>query len=440
MPPERPAEDYPHSLVAREREKHVSARTVFRPYARLFDVPGSRTFSFAGWLARLPMPILGLGTVLLVEGQSGSYALAGAVAGTLALVGSVSSPQWARAMDRRGQGAVLRCAFTGYLIFGTAFVAAVVLDAPLWAWFALAGATGGCGPNVGSSVRARWAHALDPERRQTAFAFESVVDEVVFVIGPPLVTLLATLINPPIGFLTGVLIGFGGGMWLSRLRSTEPPVHPPQPGGSAARSVLLVPTVLFVSTVYLAIGCVFGAMDVVVVAFADAQDAPALAGVALAFFAGGSLVAGLVYGVARLPGSLASRYVGCAVFFGVALQLVLTVGSLPVLIVVGFVAGLSIAPVLVSGTSLVESRVARSALTEALTWIVTGLTLGVTVGSAVAGAAVDRWGAEAAFAVPATAAALSALLALAALPLLRRSVSAPRGVDVPVRVEDRSGG
>ena len=41
-------------------------------------------------------------------------------------------------------------------------------------------------------MRARWADALpDPAQRQTAFAFESVVDEVVFVVGPPLVTLLA---------------------------------------------------------------------------------------------------------------------------------------------------------------------------------------------------------------------------------------------------------
>jgi uncharacterized protein (TIGR03382 family) len=43
--------------------------------------------------------------------------------------------------------------------------------------------------------------------------------------------------------------------------------------------------VLVVATVYVAIGCVFGAMDVVVVGCADAQDAPALAGVALAAFA-----------------------------------------------------------------------------------------------------------------------------------------------------------
>jgi MFS family permease len=419
----------------------VSPRTIFSPYARLFAVPGSAAFSFAGWLARLPMPILGLGAVLLVEGETGSYGLAGAVAGTLALVTSLVSPQWARAMDRRGQGVVLRWAFTGYLVFGVAFVAAVVLAAPQWSWFVLAGLTGACGPNVGSVVRARWADALDAERRQTAFAFESVVDEVVFVVGPPLVTLLATLINPPVGFLTGVAIGFCGGMWLSGLRDTEPPVQPPDVDGGRRPSAVLIPTVLLVAIAYLAVGAVFGAMDVVVVAYAEAEGAPAMAGLALAVYAGGSLVAGLVYGVARLPGSLAARFVGCAVFFALATQLLFAVDSLVSLVAVGFLAGLAIAPVLVSGMSLVESRVPRSALTEALTWVVTGLSLGVTVGSAVAGSAVDAWGAETAFAVPALSAALAGLLALAGARVLRRP--GPRtGLpqDGIGRVEDRAAG
>jgi MFS family permease len=391
----------------------VSPRTIFSPYVRLFAVPGSSAFSFAGWLARLPMPILGLGAVLLVEGETGSYGLAGAVAGTLALVTSLVSPQWARAMDKRGQGVVLQVAFTGYLVFGVAFVAAVVLGTPQWSWFVLAGLTGASGPNVGSVVRARWADALDADRRQTAFAFESVVDEVVFVIGPPLVTLLATLINPPVGFLTGVVIGFCGGIWLSRLRDTEPPVHAVEVDAPRRRSALRNVTVLLVAIVYLAVGGVFGAMDVVVVAYAEEEGAPALAGLALAVYAFGSLVAGLAYGVVRLPGSLAARFIGCAVFFSVAAQLLFAVDSLVSLVPVAFLAGLAIAPVLVSGMSLVESRVSRSALTEALTWVVTGLTLGVTAGSAAAGAAVDAWGAETAFAVPAVAAALAGVLALA---------------------------
>ena len=398
----------------------MSPRTLFGPYVRLFAVRGAAAFSTAGWLARLPMPILGLGAVLLVEAESGSYGLAGAVAGTLALVGSLVSPLWARAMDRRGQGGILQVAFTGYLLSGVAFVAAVTGGAPVWLWFVLSGLTGACGPNIGSLVRARWAHALDGEQRQTAFAFESVVDEVVFVLGPPLVTFIATLVNPPVGFLTGVVIGFCGAMWLSRLRDSEPPVQPADPTAPRRTSVVGLPVVLLVGATYLALGAVFGAMDVVVVAFAEAEGSPALAGVALSVYAGGSLVAGLVYGVLRLRASLLARFLACAVLFGLAAQLLLTVSSLPVLLGVAFLSGLAIAPVLVSGMSLVESRVPRWALTEALTWVVTGLTLGLTVGSALAGAVVDAAGAEDAFAVPAIAAALSAVLALAGAPVLRR--------------------
>jgi predicted MFS family arabinose efflux permease len=398
----------------------VSPRTVFGPYARLFTVPGSVAFSLAGWVGRLPAPMLGLGAVLLVEAETGSYGVAGAVSGTLALSYGLAGPQWARAMDRRGQGAVLRVAMAAFLLTGVAFVVSVVAGGPRWSWFLLAAVAGASGPNIGSLVRARWSAVLDPLSRQTAFAFEAVADEVVFVLGPPLVTLLATLIAPPVGFLTGVGFGVAGGLWLAAQRATEPPVHPVDTTVPSRRRSVLTPTLLVVVVTYLAVGTVFGAIDVVVVGFAEAEGVPALSGAALAVFAGGSLVAGLVYGLARLPGTLAARFVGTAVAFGLAAQLLWGVGSLPVLIGCGFLAGLTIAPVLVSGTSLVESRVAPGVLTESLAWTITGLTLGVTAGSALAGAAVDAWGAESAFAVPALAAALAALLALCGAPFLRR--------------------
>jgi hypothetical protein len=376
----------------------VSPRTVFSPYGQLFVVPGSRAFSFAGWIGRLPAPMLGLGAVLLVEGETGSYGLAGAVSGTLALSYGIAGPQWARAMDRRGQARVLRLAMVAFAITGVAFVASVVADGPRWSWFLLAAAAGASGPNIGSLVRARWSAALDPPGRQTAYAFEAVVDEVVFVVGPPLVTLLATLLAPPVGFLTGVFFGVAGGLWLASQAGTEPPVHPVDAGAPRPRWSVLTPTLVVVVVTYLAVGTVFGAIDVVVIGFAEAEGAPALSGAALAVFAGGSLAAGLVYGLARVPGTLAARFVGTAVAFGLAAQLLWGVGSLPLLI---------------------ESRVAPGVLTESLAWTITGLTLGVTAGSTVAGAAVDAWGAERAFAVPAVAGGLAALLALAGAALLR---------------------
>jgi MFS family permease len=403
-----------------------SPATVFAPYRRLFAVPGAARFSLAGWLARLPASTTGLGTVLLIADRTGSYALAGGVSGTFALSFALGSPVWARAMDRRGQGRVLRPLVAAFLVLGLAFLAVVLAGAPEWTWFAVAAATGASTPNIGSVVRARWTHALpDLRARQTAFAFESVVDEVVFVVGPPVVTVLAALVTPPAGFLTGQVLGVVGTAWLARQVRTEPPVDVPDPAVAHVRWAALSPVVVVVTVSSLAAGAVFGAMDVVVVGFAQAQGAPATAGVALAVYAGGSLVGGLVYGLARLPGSLAARFLATTVLFGLAAQLLLAAGSLGVLVAVLFLSGLMIAPVLVAGMSLTESRVPRTALTEALTWTVAGLTAGVTAGAALAGAAVDSWGARAAFAVPCAFAGLAALLALAGVPWLRPAVPAP---------------
>jgi MFS family permease len=412
--------------VARKREQSVSAkvpasRTVFGPYRRLFAVPGARAFSLTGAVARLPMATAGLGTVLLVAGETGSYALAGSVSGTVALSFALATPQWARWMDRRGQGTVLRLTGMASLVLGLAFVGAVVAGAPHWSWFVLAAGAGAGGANVGAVVRSRWATALpDQQQRQTAFAFESVVDEVVFVVGPPLVTFLAALVTPPAGFLTGLVAGVAGSLALARQTSTQPAVAAAPAGQRRRRAAVLSPTLLVVATTYVAMGIVFGAMDVVVVGFAQAEGAPAAAGVALAGYAAGSLVAGLVFGMVRLPGTLVARFLVCAVVFAVAAQSLLAVGSLVWLVPTAFLAGLAIAPLLVSGMSLVESRTDRGALNEGLTWTSTGLVLGVTAGAVLAGTAVDAWGAQAAFAVPAGAATLAGLVAAAGAGLLRR--------------------
>ncbi|TYP88088.1 MFS transporter [Blastococcus xanthinilyticus] len=412
----------------------MSPRTLLDPYLRLFAVPGSASFSLAAWIGRFPAPMLGLGAVLLVEDASDSYGLAGAVSGALALSYAVAGPLWARLMDRRGQGTVLRVAMAAFLLTGVAFVAAVEGGAPRWSWFLLAAATGFSSPNIGSLVRARWSAVLDPDGRQTAYAFEAVADEVVFVLGPPLVTLLATLIAPPIGFLTGIVLGVAGALWLADQRATEPPLHVADPAIPKRRWSVLTPTLFVVVVTYIAVGAVFGGIDVVVIGFAEEEGAQAFSGLVLAVFAFGSLLAGLVYGLARLPGTLATRFVCSALAFGLAAQLLWGVSSLPVLVACGFLAGLTIAPVLVSGTSLVESRVAPGVLTESLAWTISGLTIGVTAGSALSGAAVDAWGAEAAFAVPAGAAAIAGLLALGGSVLIRER---PAPTEL---VEDRTTG
>jgi predicted MFS family arabinose efflux permease len=70
------------------------------------------------------------------------------------------------------------------------------------------------------------------------------------------------------------------------------------------------------------------------------------------------------------------------------------IGSVPILAVVMFVAGLAISPTLIAGFSLVESEVPASRLTEGLAWISTALNIGVALGAAVAGPVVDAAGAS----------------------------------------------
>ena len=394
---------------------------MFGPYAALLRVSGAFSFSSMGFLARLPISMTGLGAVLLVAGETGRYGIAGAIAGVLALSFALISPQVARLIDRLGQARVLRPAV---MVFGTAgvgFVVAVELNAPIWSWFLLAAITGASGPNIGSMVRARWVNVLeDPTVRQTAFAFESVVDEIVFVIGPPLVTFLATAISPPVGFLTAIIIGLIGGMGFATLRSTEPPVAQSRGGHGETRGVL-IPALIAVTVTYVAVGTVFGAMDVVVVAYADEQDEIGLSGVILAVYAAGSLIAGLAYGAVAWRRGLIGRFLFATVAFGLASLGFLFVDSLLILAGLAFLFGATIAPVLVSGLSLVESRLPRAALTEGLAWTTTGLTIGVTLGASVSGSVVDAIGAEQAFIVQVVGAGSAAVLAAIGYVVVRRT-------------------
>ncbi len=389
------------------------------PYGALLRVQGAFSFSSLGFVARMPISMTGLGAVLLVAAETGSYGIAGITAGVLSLSFALVSPLVARLVDRFGQAAVLRPAVLVYAAAGVGFVVVVEAGTPVWTWLVLAALTGASGPNIGSMVRARWAGVLeDPVHRQTAFAFESVVDEIVFVTGPPLVTFLATVVSPPVGFLTAVILGLVGGLGLSTLTSTQPQVAKATAGPRAPRG-LLEPGLVAVALTYVAVGTVFGAMDVVVVAYADEVGRIELSGLVLAVYAAGSLVAGLAYGAITWRRGLAGRFVLTCLAFGVAGSGFLLVDSLLVLTGLAFLAGVTIAPVLVSGMSLVESRIPRSSLTEGLAWVTAALTFGVTLGASIGGSAVDRIGAQDSFVVQAVAAATAAVLAVAGYLVIR---------------------
>jgi Arabinose efflux permease len=370
----------------------------------------------------MPISMLGLGIVLLVVAHNGRYGLAGAISAVFALVNALAAPAISRLVDRLGQRRVVLPTVVLHGVWLIAFIALASKDAPTWTLFLTVAAAGLFEPSVGSLVRARWGHALGPgPRLLTAYSFESILDEVIFIIGPLIVTVLATQVAEQAGLIAALVLLLVGSFALTAQRASEPPVSPRHE--HSGRSALSAPGMRLVLTFMVFLGGVFGGVEIATIGFADQHGHASLAGPLLACYAGGSMVAGIVYGAFRWRWSLPRRLVTGA------LTMTLTVSVLPfvhrpaVLAVCLVIAGIGIAPTLISAFSLVERLVPPEQLTEGLTWATTGIVVGIAFASPVAGRLVDEIGARQAFTVGGVSGVVAVVVCLAGLPQLHAAAA-----------------
>ncbi len=381
-------------------------------YRRVFAHRGALAFSLTGLVARLPISMMTLGIVLLVSTLSGSYAVAGTVSAAYILGNAVFAIPHGRLADRFGQRPVLLVDAVVFAVGAGMLVHSVTAgwSAPwphLWA-----AVTGVAMPQVGSMVRARWAHLLeDAGDRQTAFSVEAVVDEAVFVAGPTLVTFLSTLSAPQAGLLTALAVGTVGPVLLAVQGRTEPPAHPRRAGRAVTpmpwRS--LVPLTLGATS----LGVLFGAVEVATVAFAGDAGHKALSGVALAALSLGSLLAGVLTGARAWRSPLVTRFRAGTALIAAGFVVLPFLSSLWTLTPLMFLAGFAVAPTLIACISLLEEVAPRARLTEAMAFLQTGISAGVAPGAWYAGVVADRAGGAMAFWVCVGAGVLAALAALA---------------------------
>lgn len=391
-------------------------------YRRALSHPGALAFSAAGLVARFPIAMVGLGIVLLVEHSTGSYGTAGAVSAVYVVAGAGAALAQGRLVDAYGQTRVLPVAVTFNALFLVALMVSVQEGWPLAATYVCAALTGLFMPQVGASVRTRWSHNVgDSQDLQTAFALESVLDEVAFIFGPVVVTALATAVHPMAGLGLALLLGTVGTWAFAAQRATAPPYG--QHRSSGVRDPMPWRLLLPVVGVCAALGVLFGSMEVTTVAFTDELGRPSMAGVMLAVWSFGSLVAGIVTGVVAWRAGPATRIRWGAAAMALAMAPLAFVDSLLVMGAVLLVGGLAIAPTLIATISAVEQGVPRSRLTEGMALVSTGIVAGVAPGGALAGLVVDRSGASAAFWV----AAVAGLVALLSAQLVRVHYPAAHG-------------
>ena len=367
-------------------------------------------------VARMPTGMAGLAVVLLVREAGGSYAVAGAVAGTYSAALALTSPLLGRLVDRVGQTRVLAgSAAASALGFG-ALAAAGRSASPvvLGGLAALAGATI---PPVAACMRALWSDLLDHGGQlQAAFAVESTVQELIFVVGPPLVAVLAGAVSPAAAVLgTGALLAAGTATF-----AATPASRAWRPRRRAAdwAGPLRSPGIRTVLAAIVLLATAFGAVEVTVVAGAEELGSRTLAGWLLALWALGSMAGGLAFGSRPSDRGPERRLIGllALVMAGIAL---LAVAAGAVQLAAGMVlAGLGIAPAIACLYLLVDRLAPAGTVTEAFTWVTTAFATGFAAGNALGGSLVQAAGIDGSFLAAAGGVAAAALLARLRRPAL----------------------
>lgn len=384
-------------------------------YAALLERSELRKTIIASIIGRLPIGILGLAILLATQASSGSFGTAGVVAACYLAGLACMAPILGRFIDRSGPSKVLLVCAGVFPAALLALVGSLRLDAPVWAPFVFAALAGATFPPITVCMRTFMRQRLAEEALlATAYSLESVLIEVIFILGPMLVALFVAYHSASAAVVFAACCGLLGTVLFLR----SPALRHWRIEARKSASVLgplsvegFVP-LLAVIVVYSA---GFGLLEIGVTAFAAETGRPALAGLILGLMSVGSAAGGLAYGSRSWRLSLPRQFALMLLLMGLGIA-ALAVASHPFFFtILGIVAGIVMAPALIMQSMLVARTAPAHFSTEAFTWSTTCLLTGVGLGLALGGAILEGARSDAVFAAGGLASVVAAALAYTAL-------------------------
>ncbi|WP_328464241.1 MFS transporter [Streptomyces sp. NBC_00448] len=428
----------------------MAARPGAASYRSALRTPGASAFFLAAAPARVGVAMAGLGIVWLIHGETGSFGVAGLVTGAYAVAETLVGPQTARLMDRLGQPRVLVPLLCAHAVALAALVTLALVGAPTASLMAAGLAAGATIPQVGALSAARWSVLLHgrPEL-PAAFALETISSDAAFLLGPALAVLSATRLHPAAGtVLAGALVVGGGLAFAAQRRTTPAPAGPPGGPSAGPPAPARTPTTARPRTLWtrnfatllavnLALGVFFGSTQVSVSAFADAHHAASSAGLLYGLMSAASLLAGLAYGRHR-PHTPPAAQLPLILSFLAGASLLPLLADTPLWLGCALLLpGVGVAPCIIVCSTLVESVVDRSVLTQSFTWTNSACAAGIAVSAAAVGRLVDGpAGARAGFSVPLLALTATAALTWSARRTLTAAASTSEAAKAVTAVTD----
>lgn len=380
------------------------------PYREIFRAPGAKGFASAGFIARLPFAMAPIGIVAMLSQTHGEYWLAGAVSATFALTNALVAPQISRLVDRFGQTSVLTPTTIVSVIAFAVLLAAANQDWPVWTLFASA-LLAAAMPSIPAMVRARWSEIFrDRPELNTAFAFESSADELVYIAGASLSVGLSVALFPEAGMLASTLFLALGSVAFILQRSTEPRIRPVEHGQQG--SAIWLRPVQIITFALIFIGAIFATAEVSAVAITKELGQPSAASLVIGVYAVGSFVVGLVVGALNLKMVLQRQLAIAIGIIALTTLPLLVADTVALLALTVFISGVAISPTFITAFGLIERLVPEAKLTEGITWVMTGIGIGMALGAFAAGWTVDTFGARNGFWVSVIAGTIAFLTVL----------------------------
>ncbi|SOD87799.1 MFS transporter [Streptomyces sp. Ag109_G2-15] len=361
-------------------------------------------------VGRLPNATAAIALVLFVRAEGGTYSLAGALAAVYGVANAVGQPVLGRLVDLYGQPRVQLPASVLSALAMTAF--AFSGTDPLPVAYCTVAAAGLFTPPLEGGLRALWPSVLRREEQvHTAYAMDAVAQEVMFTVGPLLVTLCVSLWSERAALLVLNVVGVLGA--LSVVVSPPSRAWRSAPREAHWLGALRSRGLLVLLGAFLFVGIALGSITVASVPYADAHGGDAVYGWLMAALGLGALVGGSVYGARQWSGTPERRLRILVALLAVCYLPLLLMPGAVAMVLLTVVSGVFLAPCIACAFIIVDRHAPSGTVTEAFSWLVTTFTVGASVGTGLAGPVVQSGGALWGFALPGVAGAVSLLVLLA---------------------------